>query len=99
MRLLARAVLLATVFLPAISVADNTWSACTTITALTNEMADGDEFIVTLAGTNPVGSCIWEGAPAVFFTVGSDNVDSTNISSLLATALVASSQDGSDDCI
>jgi hypothetical protein len=91
MRAFIRALIITSLLFPVVSQAAIVWSTCTTITSVSNYLANDNQFIVTLSGTNTIASTCsgFEGQPAIFFNTGSDGVTSSNIGTLLAMAVAA----------
>jgi hypothetical protein len=91
MRQVIRAVLIACLFAPVASQAAIVWSSCTTISSVSNFLANSNQLVVTFATPSPLqSSCSgYEGQPAVFFLEGTDGVSSSNINTFLAMAIAA----------
>lgn len=90
-RPISRVTLLISVLLPLVSQAAITWSACGTITSVSNYLANDNSVYVTLSGSAIPSSCAGiAGVPgSVAFAIGQEGISSTNVNALLATALSA----------
>jgi hypothetical protein len=85
----ARVSLIAAMLFTANAQAANSWTACVTITGITNYIAYDDAVILTVSPTIP-GSCVAQGiGNAVQFSAGNNGVTAANITALLASALAA----------
>lgn len=89
MRFGALCVMALSSLLPLTSQATNSWSGCLTVTAVTSE-ANQSQVLVTLAGSGIPGCNAGNVAGAVYFTVGSNGISTSDmLDQVLATGLSA----------
>jgi hypothetical protein len=78
----------ALLLIPVVSNAALVWSGCLTITSVSNELAYDNGVFLAFSGGG-ISGCGAGTAGGVVFLVGQEGVTSSNINSILATALAA----------
>lgn len=88
MRIKVTGLMLVWACIPMISQAAMTWSGCVTVTGVSNYIANNNMVILALSPDLP--ACVPNGiSGATFFVAGTYGVTSSNVSSFLASGLLA----------
>ena len=89
MHLLSRVLLAAYLLVPALSQAAIVQSSCQTVTGIVNNIAGSSPSDIFVYLSPGISGCGTSGYSFSVFAVGTNGVTSTNINSILATALTA----------